>query len=191
MVKYLHAYLPVSRSIGEDNLIALISGYAGVVGRWLNRFETPSDVEELWQLAENAHANCYPELEALLDDLTDDERGLAIRLSLLDNAGIEAWPKLREVLLNTSSVTDIDSLARRGLLENSNPPTYGHIKRVDVARVFLSQHYIYGVHEELRYLVAACADQVINIDADSRPFAEALFTIGELVRKGTVAEVLR
>jgi hypothetical protein len=180
LVKYLHANIPASRSINDNQLITLIGGYAGVIGRWINGIEVPQNTNELQQLAKNAHENCYPELETILDQLADDERSLAIRLALLDNAGIESWSKISKVVLNANSAKSLDHLTRIGLLENANPPTYGHIKRADVAKVFLIQHYPNGICEELRYLVAACADQIVDIDAKSRPFAEALFTIKEL-----------
>lgn len=131
LVKYLHGKIPATQSINDNQLITLIGGYAGVIGRWINGIEVPQNTKELQQLAKNAHENCYPELETILDQLTDDERSLAIRLALLDNAGIESWSKIFKVILNADSANSLDHLTRIGLLENANPPTYGHIKRAD------------------------------------------------------------
>lgn len=182
LVRYLREHLPASKSIGDAELIEMIGGYAGVVGRWVNRATLPENAQALRRLAEDAHANRYPELPPLIDDLSDETRGLAIRLALLDNAGIESWPQLRDVLLLNRPAIDLDLLARCGLLESTNPPTYGHAKRAEVARTVFSNHYINGLNEELGKLVETCADRVLNTDIDTLPFSKAMLTIGELIR---------
>lgn len=137
--------------------------------------------KEKYEFVDDAHSNRFRELKDIIIELSDKTCRLAIRLILLDNSGIVSWAQLREVVLTGFEVGDLDDLVRCGLLESADPPTYGHAKRAEDARLLLYDLYKNTFHEELSNLVDACADQIFTTDNDSRHFAVALITVGKLL----------
>lgn len=174
LIAHLHAHLPVTINVEDDELLAMLDGYAGVIGRWLKAHTKPHSFEALKQLANDAHANRYPELEPVFDGLRDTDRDLAIRLALMDFAGIESWDVLQNEILAGRSMSALDLLRRFGVLEASDPPTYGHAKRAEMARALLAERYPHGLHAACAYLVGAYADQVVNTGQRCLSFAWAI-----------------
>lgn len=178
LATYLHKQVPVTAKVDDGELISLIDGYAGVVGRWLKAHTKPTTAEALRQLAKDSHANRYPELVPLIDALADEVRDVAMRIALMDNAGINNWDALETVIMNGRPLSDLDLLRRDGVLEASDPPTYGHTKRAEVAREVLAERYSHGLQGSFAQLIGACAAQVVDVDEYSRPFVEVVRDLG-------------
>lgn len=128
----------------DDELLNLIDGHAGVLGRW--RKLQPQSPQELKTTAKNAIHNRYPELNGLINEMLSNPlyrnyASLATMLALLPEiTNEEQWQTYRYAIKHvpgTSVVVDssLEALIQTGLLEASYPfPSFGDTTRYEAMR---------------------------------------------------------
>jgi tetratricopeptide (TPR) repeat protein len=134
MLAVVRARLPFTEDVRAKRLLGLVAGNPAVLDSWFLASNLRTE-ERLAALAENAHANLYPELAAL-PDLPSPRRNVAVRLALIGQIGSRAeWSALRDVILSDISDEVIVDLQTQGLLDRRYDfPTYGHDTRHQAAR---------------------------------------------------------
>jgi hypothetical protein len=141
LTEYLQAQVPATQPEDTKTLLRLIDGCPGVIGRWTSRSQsqTMRDGGDLARIALDAQAYRFGDLEAVLETLDGDKRLLALRLAILPNtASRNGWAALRQTALDEGGgkaldETLLDDLLDLDVLEATDPPHYGHAKRLDTA----------------------------------------------------------
>jgi len=141
LTAYLHAQVAATQQADAQTLLRLIDGCPGVIGRWTNKSQsqTMRDADDLASVAQDAQAFRFRDLEAVLDQLDGDKRLLALRLAMLPNvASRDGWTALRRTTLDEGGGKALDEallddLLDLDVLEQTDPPSYGHAKRLDTA----------------------------------------------------------
>jgi len=100
MVSYLHAQpqLRALENVPDDRVLELVAGYPRVIDRWTaeDARDTAKTFDSLKQLAQDANAFRYRDLEKLLLNLDGDRRKLAARIALVPLVeAADAWQALR------------------------------------------------------------------------------------------------
>jgi hypothetical protein len=184
MVSYLHAQpqLRALENVSDDRILELVAGYPRVISRWTaeEARDTAKTFDGLKQLAEDANAFRYRDLQKLLLDLKDDRCKLAARIALVPLVeDPNSWQALRPVILGGFDPSELDVLRRDNVLEkNPNAPIFGHSTRRDAAGVFLHASWPEVVRTETEDLVFSLARSVTAIDERATPYAAALVGLG-------------
>jgi hypothetical protein len=128
-------------NISDDRALELVAGYPRVISRWTaeDARETAKTFGGLEQLAQDAHAFRYRDLEKLLVDLDGDRRKLAARIALVPLVeAADAWQALRPVMFANLDPNTLDDLRLSNVLDKkAEAPRFGHPTRRDAARSFL------------------------------------------------------
>jgi hypothetical protein len=180
MTSYLRAQ-PQLRSlenVSDSSVLALVAGYPRVISRWTaeDARDTAKTFDGLKQLAQDANAFRYRDLEKLLLDLDGDRRKLAARIALAPLAeAADAWQALRPIILANLDPNVLDDLKLRNVFEKeAETPRFGHPTRRDAARSFLDTRRTEAIRAEAEYLIPALARAVIAVDASTISVCEAL-----------------
>jgi hypothetical protein len=180
LISYLHAQpqLRALENVPDDRVLQLIAGYPRVIDRWTdedarNRVRTFNDLE---QLAKDANAFRYRDLEELLPKLDGDRRKLAARIALVPLVEADdAWQALRSIILTNLDPNALDDLKLSNILDKGHTaPTFGHQTRRDAARSVLNTSRREAIRAEAEYLIPAIARSVTTIDPSSIHFCGAL-----------------
>ena len=176
LIRYLHQYVPATQSAGDDALIAMIAGHAGVIDRWIKNAAGLRTAEDLRQFAGQAHHYLYREFKQLLPALPDGSaaRRLAMRLAVLPTADAAFWNAVKPGLLDELDETLLDTLYQHRLLESVDPPSYGHDKRWEAARRWFHKNWQIGFKREAEQVILAMAAAVREVDEDTRFYATGL-----------------
>jgi phytoene dehydrogenase-like protein len=107
------------------------------------------------QLAQDANAFRYRDLEKLLLDLDDDRRKLTARIALTPLVeAAEAWQVLRPIMLANLDPNVLDDLKHQNVFEkDAATPRFGHATRRDAARSFLDTLRPEAIRAEAEYLI--------------------------------------
>ncbi len=141
MVAFLNREVPATRQVAAADLVGMIDGCAGVLGRWTSKAqrEAMSTQADLSRIAGDAQAYRFSELEGELEKLEGSQRQLALRLAVLPvSASRDGWDALRRTVLAGNDGHDLDEtllddLLGLNILEGTDPPTFGHAKRLEAA----------------------------------------------------------
>jgi hypothetical protein len=167
-----------ARGLPDDEILALVDGFPGVVERYLRRDGAPplETKADMTKEAADAHSYRYREFDRLLPSLSPQERALCVRLALLPRMSQEYWKVLCPVVLGSLSHALLHNLNVRSVFEGAAVPSFGHDTRhVAAKRWFLDKpKYASIVMEEATYLAVELAARQDAIDDFHRPFAEAL-----------------
>jgi hypothetical protein len=144
LLRFLHECIPAVRNIDGGKIIDLISGYPGVIYRWIeeNRLGRIATANDLDEVADDAQAYRFRELQGLLKNLSVEQRNLAIRIALVPSiANPQTLQALRGAIMEQIPDSEFDELRNVGILETSDPPSYGHPKRMEaVVRLLISDY---------------------------------------------------
>ena len=130
----------------------------------------------LEQLARDANAFRYQDLEDLLRDLDGDRLKLAARIALVPLVeAVDAWEALRPIILDHLAATELDGLRRTNVLAKEvEAPRFGHPTRRDAACSFLDANHWEAIRGEAEYLILTLARSVIALNTSAIHFCEAL-----------------
>jgi hypothetical protein len=180
LISYLQAQpqLRALENVPDDRVLELVAGYPRVINRWTaeDARETAKTFDGLAQLAQDANAFRYRDLEKLLLNLDGDRRKLAARIALIPlvEAG-DAWAALRPILLMKLDSNALDDLKLSNVLDKGIAvPRFGHQTRRDAARSFLDARRPEAMRAEAKYLIFALARSVTTLDTRTISFGEAL-----------------
>ena len=195
LISYLHAepQLRALENIRDDRVLQLVAGYPRVISRWTveDARETAKTFEGLGQLAQDAHAFRYRDLEKLLLDLDDDRRKLAVRIALLPAVeAADVWQALQSIMLANINHDALDDLRDINVLEREvEAPSFGHPTRRDAARSFLDTRRRETIKAEAKYLILALARSVTP-DASAIYFCGALWGLRDTAVQHNLGSLL-
>jgi hypothetical protein len=159
MTSYLRAQpqLRVLEAVSDNAVVEFVAGYPRVISRWTaeDARDTVKTLEGLRQLAQDANAFRYRDLEKLLLDLDDDRRKLTARIALTPLVeAAEAWQVLRPIMLANLDPNVLDDLKHQNVFEkDAATPRFGHATRRDAARSFLDTLRPEAIRAEAEYLI--------------------------------------
>ena len=154
LLKWLRDLFPFISEVAEEDIIKLVDGYPAVLKRWLDG--QPTDLDHLKELAKDAHALLYPELENILRSLltewnSKDENSaldVALRFILLPIPhDQQTWDHIRPYVLHGASPHLLDHFKSIGLLDRESAiPSLGLPKRVEAASTLAIEDEILSPH---------------------------------------------
>ncbi|SCY32615.1 hypothetical protein SAMN05216420_104255, partial [Nitrosospira sp. Nl5] len=176
LLAWLREEIPAARAAGEDELMAMIDGHAGVISRWQDDAATLTTVDDLRRRVDEANRYLYQEFDRLLPDLPNDSpaRQLAIRLAIFPTADSRFWNLVKRPLLDKIDEAQLDTLVQQKILESADPPSYGHDKRWEAARQWCYKKWRVSFKREAEAAVFSMAAQVCDVEERSGYFASAL-----------------
>jgi hypothetical protein len=180
LISYLHSepQLRALENISDDRVLELIAGYPRVISRWTaeDARDTAQTLDGLKELAQDAHAFRYRDLEKLLLDLGGDCRKLTARIALVPLVeAADAWQALRPILFANLDPDALDDLRLINVLDKEgDAPRFGHPARRDAARSFMDTRRREAIRAEAEYLIPALARAIIAFDTSTISFGEAL-----------------
>jgi hypothetical protein len=119
LISYLHMapQLRALENVSDDRVLELVAGYPRVISRWTaeDARDTAKTFDGLKQLAQDAHAFRYHDLEKLLQDLHGDRRKLTVRTALVPLVeAADAWRALRPIMFGNLDPNALDDLTGCG-----------------------------------------------------------------------------
>ncbi|MFO1127328.1 MAG: hypothetical protein U1E66_02635 [Rhodospirillales bacterium] len=169
MLRSVRTRVAIASTAKDDDLIGLIDGFPNVIGRWTDKENrtSMSSLGDLRRVADDAHSFRYREFAEILPKLGDDLRRLAARLALLPIvADADAWRALKPDVLGTLNEQLCDDLFADGVLEQVDPPSFGHAKRADAARAWLIANRRILMRHEAEALILSLAGRIRHIAPD-------------------------
>jgi hypothetical protein len=170
LLSFLNWRVPAARNVPEAQLLASIEGYPGVIYHWTSDYqrEAMRSAEDLERVAADAHEYRFHELETLLPPLQGDARRLAARLSLLPLAAAsEVWDEIKLQVIDGLDADALDGLRLCRVLENADPPSFGHAKRWDAVRDWFVEKRKNTIRPEAEALVLAFTSRIRDTSADA------------------------
>jgi hypothetical protein len=167
LLAFLRQALPATAAVDDATLLRDIDQHAGVIGRWFEAAEQGNltDLAQLAQVAEDARAYRYLEFAAAFPKLAEDDLALAVRLALLPmTADAALWPRLAATVLAGARETRLDALVAARVLEQSDPPGYGHAKRCEAAVAWLAANRRLTVRGQAESMILAFAEEVRTVE---------------------------
>jgi ribulose bisphosphate carboxylase small subunit len=170
--------------IDWDTWLKLLNSYPGTLARWMT--ETPSSLEDLARLAHEAEQKQYTQLLSQLRELCDQQRPIfriAVRLALLPAMRPDVWQTLKPIVLDNDAPADaLADLQKFRVLQQQNPPSFGHDTRLAAARHFVQSADDLRPYlpEQVKHLILSCARRLTRVDSDSVPFVESLLGLAFL-----------
>jgi hypothetical protein len=137
LMVFIKGVVPAAKGVDVEKLLSLIDNYPGVIYRWTSDYQIKNmkSEDDLARIAHDAQFFRFQELEELIPALDGDRRKLAGRLALVSSvAQADAWASLKDVIGDGIDIEVADDLKISGVLEASDPPSFGHAKRWDAAR---------------------------------------------------------
>lgn len=120
----------------------------------------------------------FRELETLLPALEGDQRRLAARLALLPlTASSDAWKEIKPLVCDGLNPEILDDLRLGGVLENAEPPSFGHAKRWDAARAWFIEKRKNTIKPEAEALVLAFASRIRDLSPEAMALTSALISL--------------
>jgi len=188
LLSYLHELVPITNSMSDESLLELIDGHPGVFSRWLEG--KPESEEALRQLADDAQAYRYRELDGALSQvLQDDAEGskLAARTAMFRELTSDVeWNLYSEIVAEGTSKENCDKLRSLGVFSRERRfPSYGHNSRYGAARAWWLDRsgpgYPYA-QSAVEYLFKRVLPHITSFSPDTRPYGEALFALAKPAR---------
>ena len=183
LLQYVREHISMEAAVTDEDLLEMISGYPGTIYVWTgpsNAMRRHS-LADLKKLADDAHAARFVEFEVLLPQLSDTERCLAIRLSLLPECrNRESWEALKSIAMEKAQTKDLDTLYRKRVLDSAAPRTYGHPKRHEAAQKWLIANFREELKETCEHLVFSLSDSVRDLSPSGVPNATSLVDLRAL-----------
>ena len=174
LLRFVRDRIAITNDLPDDDLLDLIAGYPEVVHRWIIAPRIASR-DTLQALADDAHQYRFSELKKLLPTLSGSERLLAMRLALLPSSDARlVWEKLEAVLMEDCRPVDRDALRRKGILESSTPPSYGHGKRYEAAQRYITADAPVELGSIGESLIIRLAQRVRTVSQEDVVYAIAL-----------------
>jgi hypothetical protein len=164
--------------VSNDKLLEMIGGFPYVIDQWTRPYILPklTSIDHLQEQAINANNERYSEFEAILRQLNDSERTVAIRLALVPScANPDDWKTLRPIILESVGSSILDKLKSLYVLETSSPPSYGHATQREAAYRWFATKQTVWFSDTCEQLVFSLAAEVR--DTSDRAFIEALANI--------------
>ncbi len=180
LLEHVRSHISLEEALTDAELLHQIDGYPAVVNRWtdpLSAIEVDS-VNTLKKLAEDAHANRFREFDSLLPELDKPgECQLAMRLALITSFGDEWWQQLKVSILNGLDEALLDDLRYKKILEQTQPPSFGHDKRWDAVRNWFLVNRNIDMTRQAKLLIHTFAAQITDTNEDKLPFSSLLLNL--------------
>ena len=176
MLGHVRAELSAAQCLAPQDLLGLVDGFPGVVGRWLHpaHREKLNDRPALAQAAADAQDYRYREFERLWPKLSSQERVFAARLAFLHRLDESTWPSLKEVLLGGLDGFAWHPLVDQGVLANDTYPSYGHDTRHAAARRWVERKAKALLRDEGQIVVRGLAGRIVRLEESTHVYTEAL-----------------
>ncbi len=190
LTAFVRRTVPAAVNESDDDLLGLIDGYPGVVYQWTRDYQRAhmQTLIDLQEVADDAQEYRFSDLSELLPELGGDRRRLAIRLALLPVGDGELFGPLASEILANFAQDSVDDLRLSGVLEHSDPPSFGHAKRWEAAWAWFVEHRRAATRTEAEALILRLAAPVHSIEPRFVPNFLALwglrFTTRELKLSG-------
>lgn len=168
LLRFLEASVPATAQAGSEDVLDLVGGFPGVVAHWTSGEQKLAlrSREDLARAADDAQHYRFRELERLLAGLRDQPVRLAIRIALVPlAANPDAWNDLRPVILEGFDGEMLDGLKAQAVLEQADPPGFGHATRGEVALAHLIREQPNGVRRQAEQPEIGLACRVKGIEA--------------------------
>jgi hypothetical protein len=179
LLHFLKGRIPAVDGVPEAQVLALIDGFPGVIGRWTDQREAMRSAEDLERFAADAHKYRFRELDSLLPELQADARRLAARLTLLPLAADPGvWDGIKPQVCDGLNPEMLDDLRLCRVLESAEPPSFGHVKRWDAARAWFIENRKNTIKPEAEALILAFASRIRDASANASAPTMALIVIG-------------
>ncbi|MEK6288745.1 MAG: hypothetical protein AABO57_23760 [Acidobacteriota bacterium] len=151
LLKYLEAEVKATAQMNGFEVMDLIDGHAGVIGRWLR--EKPQSVDELDRLTKDAREFQYRELGPAFEKLYREKKWplfeVAARMALLPEAKYGAGTsEFEEMALGAEAPETMDELVDCGVLERDRDGqhcSFGLTARYERARKMFISHPTWNV----------------------------------------------
>ena len=170
LLSFLNWQVPAVRGISQEQILASIDGYPGVIYQWTSDYqrEAMHSAEDLEGVAADAHEYRFSELDDLLSGLDGDARRLAARIVLLPSAVAPyVWEGIRPQVIDGLDAGALDDLQLRRVLESAEPPNFGHAKSWDAARAWFIEKRKNAIRPAAEALILAFAARIRDISSDS------------------------
>ena len=187
LLEYTRTHVPAARDLSDDVILNEIAGYPCVVSRWVKSRPPLRTLADLQRVARDAHAFRYPEFKQLLPQLAPTERRLACRIVYLPYSADPVYAEaLKPIVLGASAASNddllredsLDLLFRKGVLEQSYPPKYGHAKRSDAARLWFQSNASAELPGILSDLILALGSRIKSTADEVAPYVYSLQNLG-------------
>jgi lipoprotein NlpI len=170
--------------IDQPTWLKLLNNYPGTLARWMT--EAPSSLDDLARLAREAEKKQYTQLLSQLRQLCDEQRPVfrvAVRLAFLPAMRQDTWAALKSIVLDNDAPADaLADLQKFRVLQEQNPPSFGHDTRLAAARHFIESDSDLRPYlpEQIKHLILGCARRMTRLDSDSLPILESLLGLSFL-----------
>ena len=175
---FLQLTVPAVCLLNRARTLEVLRGYPGTLARWVQ--ERPTTVEALIQLAEDAQAYRYGDLDKLLESACQDSsvRMVLAQLAIIPEiiAGV-IWDALKPVILRGNSEHALVELESVGILQTSVPVvSFGSPSRhATVRRWFLRSRTGFPfARTATKNLVDVLGQRVRLVTPEEVPFAQVL-----------------
>lgn len=151
--------------IDRNDLLKLIDGNPGVVSRWISSDHTSEsiDFEVLSKIANNAHSYRFDEVKEKLLGLSQDCIRLIARLAFMSIVSSrEAWPFFKEIIFTDIDETKLDELKIWFVLEEIDPPSFGHELRWEEFRKQMIDNRLMVTRQEVQNIVTKISSKITN-----------------------------
>jgi hypothetical protein len=169
VLDFLRSTVPASVGVPDDELLGIVNGYPGTIGRWLQERNLVT-VADLRRSADDAQRFRYAELDNLLPALSPDQRTLAMRLCLLPRTSAATWPKFRTLVEEGLKPDGWLEWPDSGLLVSTDPgegeayPSFGHDTRHQAVALWFAKPdrstYLSALRKEANRLVIGLGARV-------------------------------
>jgi lipoprotein NlpI len=170
--------------IDRGTWLKLLNDYPGTLARWMT--ESPSSLKDLARLAHEAEQKQYTQLLSQLRQLCDQERSIfrvAVRLAFLPAMRQDSWPALKAIVIDNQTPADaLADLQKFKVLQEQNPPSFGHDTRLTAARHFIETESDLRPYlpEQIKDLILGCARRMTRIESNSLPILQSLLGLSFL-----------
>ena len=163
--------------ISNEKLLEMIGGFPYVIDQWTRPYILPklTSIERLQEQVVNANNERYSEFEAILRQLNDSERTVAIRLALVPFCvDPDFWKVLRPIILEGLNPGILDKLKDLYVLETTSPPSYGHATQLEAACRWFAKKQSVSWSDTCEQLIFSLAAKIAGVNPGSAPYATAL-----------------
>jgi hypothetical protein len=193
LVAFVREAVPAAAKQSDEHLLKMIDGYPGVLYQWTSdyqreRMRTLADLEKVANDAQNYR---FSDVEELLPKLDGDERRLAIRLALLPIGSGELFRSVRVEILDDISGNLIDDLRLSEVLEDADPPSFGHAKRWEAARTWFTEKLRATTPSEAEGMILRLAASVQLADSQFLPHVLVLSSLLPLSHELDLSDVCK
>ena len=192
LITFVQDRVTATRNLSGNCILAMIAGYPGVLRFWthevvLTAMRTEDDLQ---READNAQAIRYLDLDVLLCGLSGEQCALAARFAFFPRLDSQRWATYRDLLLESYTDADVDSLIDAGVLNDERFPSYGHDTRHAAARSWYMRCKRPLYRRTAEQFVEILATRAARVESADQPYVQAMLACSETAREAGIDPVL-